>query len=76
MAHGVPIISSDLPTSKEIMGDFGLYFQNGNIEELAERLEEATQIDWNKKSQEALEIARHFDITNIISSWKDLIENG
>lgn len=76
MAHGLPVISSDLPTSQEIMGDFGLYFKNGDIEALAERLEEATHIDWNKKSKEALEIARRFDINRIISHWKNLIENG
>jgi len=75
MAHGLPVVSSDLPTSKEIMGDFGLYFKNGNIEELAERLEEATQINWSRKSQEAFEIAKRFDINNIICRWKELIEN-
>lgn len=76
MAHGLPVISSNLPTSQEIMGDFGLYFKNGDIEALAERLEEATHIDWNKKSKEALEIAQRFDINRIISRWKNLIENG
>ena len=76
MAHGLPIVSSDLPTSKEIMGDFGLYFKNGDIEDLAERLEDATHIDWDKKSQEAFDIAKRFDINNIISRWKEIIENG
>lgn len=76
MAHGLPVISSDLPTSQEIMGDFGLYFKNGDIEALAERLEEATHINWSKKSKEALEIAQRFDINRIISHWKNLIENG
>ena len=76
MAHGLPVVSSDLPTSKEIMGDFGLYFKNGDIEDLAKRLEDATHIDWNKKSQEAFGIAKRFDINHIISQWKDLIENG
>lgn len=75
MAHGLPVVSSDLPTSKEIMGDFGLYFKNGDITDLAERLEEATHIDWGKKSQEAFDIAKRFDINNIISRWKELIEN-
>ena len=75
MAHGLPVVSSDLPTSKEIMGDFGLYYKNGNIEDLAERLEEATRIDWSKKSHEAIEIAKRFDISNIISHWKNLIDN-
>lgn len=75
MSHGLPIVSSDLPVSKEILGDFGLYFKNGDITNLAERLEEATHIDWNKKSQEAFNIAKRFDINSIISRWKELIEN-
>ena len=55
MAHGLPIVSSDLPTSKEIMGDFGMYFTNGNVNELAEQLHKATEIEWNKKSEEAIQ---------------------
>ena len=74
MAHGLPIVTSDLPVSKEIMGDFGLYFKNGNIEDLAKKLEETTHIDWQAKSKEALAIAQRFDIKNIIKQWKELIE--
>lgn len=74
MAHGLPVISSDLPTSKEIMGDFGMYFKNGDIEDLAQRLEDATHIDWQKKSEEALKIAHRYDINNIIKQWKELID--
>ena len=75
MAHGLPVISSDLPTSKEILGDFGLYFKNGNIEDLAQQLEEATHIDWQTKSQEALKIAQRFDIHLIVEQWKQLLES-
>ena len=74
MAHGLPIVTSDLPVSKEIMGDFGMYFENGNIEDLAQKLEDATHIDWQEKSKEALAIAQRFDIENIIKQWKELIE--
>lgn len=74
MAHGLPIISSDLPTSLEIMGDFGMYFKNGDIEDLALRLEEATHINWQEKSKQAKAIAQKYDIKNIISQWKELIE--
>lgn len=74
MAHGLPIVSSDLPTSKEIMGDFGLYFKNGDIEDLAHCLNEATKIDWEKKSKEALTIAKNYDVKNIIEQWKGIIE--
>lgn len=74
MSHGLPIVTSDLPVSKEILGDFGMYFRNGDIEDLAQRLEDATHIEWEAKSKEALEIAKRFDIKNIISQWKKLIE--
>lgn len=74
MAHGLPVVSSDLPTSKEIMSDFALYFKNGDIQDLAQRLEDATHIDWQVKSKEALKIAQRFDIHQIIEQWKQIIE--
>jgi glycosyltransferase involved in cell wall biosynthesis len=74
MSHGLPIVTSDLPVCKEILGDFGLYFQNGNIQELAQRLEDATHIDWTAKSKEALEIASRFDVKHIMEQWKQVIE--
>ena len=73
MSHGLPIVSSDLPVSKEIMGNFGLYFENGNVEQLAEQMIAATQIDWKKKSEEAIEIAKRFDVDSIIKQWKAMI---
>ena len=73
MAHGLPIVSSDLPTSLEIMGSFGLYFRNGNIEELAQRLHDATKIDWKMKSEEAFTIARRFDKSQIVGQWSKVL---
>lgn len=74
MAHGLPVVSSDLPTSKEIMGSFGLYFKSEDVNHLAQRLEDATHIDWSAKSQEALQIAHKFDVANIITQWKTLLD--
>ena len=74
MAHGLPVVSSGLPTSLEIMGDFGIYFKNEDINDLADKLMEATHIDWQKKSEEALQIAHRFDIGHITKQWKSLIE--
>ena len=74
MAHGLPIVSSDLPVCKEILGDFGLLFKNGDIQELAQRLEDATHLDWQKKSDEAIAIARRYDVNQIAKQWKQLIE--
>ncbi len=73
MAHGLPVVSSDLPTSLEIMGSFGLYFRNGNVEELAQRLTEATRLDWKEKSQEAFTVARRFAVSRIMEQWKRVI---
>ena len=74
MSHGLPIVTSDLPVCKEILGDFGIYFKNGDIQELAQRLEDATRINWPEKSQKAIDIAKKYDIDQIISQWKALIE--
>lgn len=74
MAHGVPVISSDLPSSKDILGDFGLFFKNGDIQELAQRLEDATHLDWQKKSDEAIKIAQRFNVNEITGQWKRLLE--
>ena len=73
MAHGLPVISSDLPSSKEILGDFGIFFKNGDIQNLSKKLEKATTIDWQKKSQEAIEMAQRFEVSSIIQQWKDLM---
>lgn len=74
MSHGLPIVSSDIPTSKEIMGDFGIYFKNGDIEELAKALEESTHINWQQSAEQAINIANSFDIKNIIGKWKGIID--
>jgi glycosyltransferase involved in cell wall biosynthesis len=75
MSHGLPIVASNLPVCEEILGDFGMFFKNKNIEDLAQRLEEATHIDWQQKSDEAIKIAQRFDIRQIIEQWKRLLES-
>lgn len=73
MAHGLPVISSDLPTSQEIMGDFGIYFSVGDVKGMARCMKEATQMNWQEKSEQALQIASRFNIDTIINQWKQLI---
>ena len=74
MSHGLPIITSDLPVCQEILGDYGIFFRNGDIVELARTLEDATHLDWQKKSDEAIKIAQRFDINEIAGQWKQLLE--
>lgn len=73
MAHGLPVISSDLPTSEEIMGDFGMYFSVGDVNGMARQMKQATLMDWQEKSEQALQIATRFNIDTIIDQWKQLI---
>ena len=74
MAHGLPVVSSNLPTSYEIMGDFGLYFINGDVKGLAHQMQAATQLDWAVVSQKAIETAHRFDLKSICQQWHQLIE--
>ena len=74
MSHGLPIVTSDIPVCKEILGNFGIFFKNGDIYDLAQKLEDATHIDWSRKSEEAIKIAQRFDVEHIVEQWKQLIE--
>ena len=76
MSHGLPIISSDLPVCQEIMGDFGMYFSNGDVNEMARRMAEATKMDWQAKSRQALEISHRFNIETIANAWHDIFLYG
>ena len=73
MSHGVPVVSSDLPTSQEMMGNFALYFKNGDIDDLARAMQEATRMDWERKSREAMAIASKFDVKAIAEQWRNMI---
>ena len=75
MAHGLPVVSSDLPTSLEIMGNAGIYFENGNVAQLARRLKEATLTDWPQKSAQAIRVAKRFSIDHIIGQWEQICES-
>jgi glycosyltransferase involved in cell wall biosynthesis len=74
MSHGLPVVASDLPVCKEIMGDFAFYFKKEDIEELSQRLEEVTHINWQQKSQQALDIAGQYHLENIIGQWQKFID--
>ena len=57
-----------------LVDDFGMYFKNGDVDDLAKRLEEATYMDWQLKSNEAIMISQRFNANVIAEQWKTLIE--
>jgi glycosyltransferase involved in cell wall biosynthesis len=73
MSHGLPVISSDLPVCKEVMGASAFYFEKGNVEQLAQRMQEATLMDWASQSAEALSVAKRFSVGKIICHWKEIL---
>ena len=52
-----------------------MYFKNGDVDELAKKLDDATYMEWQPKSDEALMLAQRFDVSVIAEQWKTLIEN-
>ena len=74
LSHGLPIVSSDLPVCQEILGDFGLFFANGDAYDMARQMAEATRMDWHEKSLQAINIAKKFGVDRIIKQWKSLID--
>ena len=56
------------------MGDFGMYFSVGDVKGMARQMEEATKMNWQTKSEQALQIATRFNLETIINQWKQLID--
>jgi glycosyltransferase involved in cell wall biosynthesis len=74
MAHGLPIVASDLPTCKEVMGDNAIYFHTGDVNDLATSLKKAmTMSDWEERSRKSLHIANDFQVDKIIEKWKEIL---
>lgn len=76
MSHGLPIISSHLPVTKELLDrtDTSLFFKNEDVDDLATQMEQMVYgNNWEKMRDNALTYHKQFDIDYIISKWKNLI---
>lgn len=72
MAHGLPIVSSDLPVTKELLEGKGvaILFEKENVCRLAECLDYmVTEADLSDMSGKSLDYAKHFEINRIIKQW-------
>jgi hypothetical protein len=52
-----------------------MYFKNSDVDDLAQRLEDATHMDWQQKSDEAIIISQRFNANVIAEQWRTLIES-
>jgi len=72
MASGLPIVATDDPIRKEIVGEAGLFVEPNNTNEYAKRLEKALKLKWGSKPRKQ---AEKFSWDDIAKKYKELFEN-
>ena len=76
LAHGLPVIASNLPVVEELLGESraAMLFENGNIAELADRMfDMAASADLAERGRAAVDCAREFSMDKVIEEWKQKI---
>ena len=72
MAHGLPIVSSDLPVAMELLEGHhcGTFFKCGDIDDMALALNRmASSADWGEMSHNALRTSSLFMVDSILKQW-------
>lgn len=76
MAYGLPVITSDVPVGKELLGDkpFGFLFENGNPVSLAGQMSRVVSLaELGRLGEEAKAYAGEFEVGHIAREWEKLI---
>ena len=76
MSHGLPIISSSLPVTQELLAntDTSLFFESEDIDDLATKMEQiAYGNNWGKMNEKALDYCKQFNVDHIISKWEQVV---
>jgi len=72
MASGLPVVATDDPIRKEIVGDAGLLVDPTNTEEYAKTLEKALETNWGDKPRKQ---AEKFSWDKIAEQYETLFKN-
>lgn len=74
MASGVPVVTSDDPIRREIVGSAGIFVKNPeNAKELAQAIDQAMKTDWkNKPRQQALKFSWDVTVPQYIKMFTNL----
>lgn len=70
MASGLPVVATNDPIRKEIVGDAGILINPTNIEQYTEALRKALEINWGNKPRKQ---AEKFDWDKIVKQYEELI---
>lgn len=78
MAHGLPVIASDIPVCRELLSGkgVGMMFSTGDAQDLAlcmERMAAAT--DWEAMSSRSLDLSTRFSIGETVARWEELMRS-
>ena len=76
MSHGLPVIASDVPVGKELLGDksFGFLFENGNPASLAGQMSRVAGLaELGELGEEAKAYAGEFEAGYIAGIWEKTI---
>ena len=76
MAHGLPIVSSDLPVAKELLEGrhCGTFFKCGDIDDISLALQRmSSTTEWADMSENALQTSSLFSVENIRQQWIQML---
>ena len=77
MAHGLPIVSSDLPVAKELLEGrhCGTFFKCGDIDDMSLALQRmSSTTEWADMSEKALKTSSLFKVENIMQQWVKVLQ--
>lgn len=77
MAHGLPIISSDIPTSRELLANshHAVLFKSEDPKDLANKLQLMSEnSELERMGEEALEQSEHFSIETAVKEWDNIFK--
>ena len=77
MAHGLPIISSDIPTSRELLANapYAVLFKSEDAKDLASKLQLMSETnELECMGNKALEQSGHFSVVTAIKEWENIFK--
>jgi glycosyltransferase involved in cell wall biosynthesis len=72
MASNLPVIATDDPLRREIVGDAGLFIQPGNPQSISKAIKKAMKINWDQKPYRQ---AKKFSWNKVVKKYKQVFQN-
>lgn len=77
MSHGLPIISSDIPVSRELLGGAtnALLFKSEDEQDLAEKMRCMSESkELSRMGEESMALSRQFKVEKAVAQWEELFK--